>query len=937
MDDIKKQVSNKKKEGDADFKRGKISFAAEAYRSALRMINSTPESKKQLKAWTAVISGMLSTCYVKQGSWQEAIQFANDAIELSKGKNVKALAAKATACENVGDLQTALEAGTKAFELDSSLHEVQLITHRCSILLNGVINGPKPRSSDFEQISILGEGNYSDVFKVKSTWTNQIFALKVLSLDKVKKKEKRHKNIKNEIMMEREVLLTLNHPNIVKLYHTFGDAAALYYLFDYTENMEELWSLMLNSKTKQFQIGLEESYARYLFAQIINGIEYLHREGIVHRDLKPENIMVKLNGHLVLIDFGTCKNLVNTKFNGPEFVGTAEYMSPEAIDNIGTDTNSDLWSVGCILYQMLVGPVPFKGGSEYYTFLRVQNGVPFDIYKETVSKEGLDLIMSLLKRDPKKRLGYNEQPPSPCTQESYRSTIKYDMIKDHPFFSTSYNGHTPINFKVMESSDFLSSNKPPLRTLTELYLEGVCDSAMKGLRPKLYKLNNKIRNKAKQYFRIRRKLSDPDVVRLFYKNRMEATFLKVEDRGVLGFSQAEGSKYVKPFYFVQVSHPSIGVSLDSPQALRLKNIVNAVNSIKPRPAFFVCIGDLTEHGCECEDDGDDTTANSDRYIQEVNNYKRILCDLAPTITVISIGSAKNYGKAPLTIEKLNQYRNHFGQDYFRFWKSGICFIVINGVLLESVKDDFINVNDSKAEENEIESAEAMLKRWKYFDQNYRDKTLWGKHVQWIRQSLFLSRTNSKQAVLLSNHILKSNENKNSAADPQLPSYYSEHLIEKMKWSYCKTAISPHRTRNSRVIDKTSSEGYEANDITCLTTMASDGFRIVRMFDDTIRTAYHTPGAGMIKTLSLNAEDNVETVVVNEDVDSSSFKFKNQNEYEAHLDALGNSIDKNATLESLNIAPSNLDVGNSNAQNESDDSEDDDGELIVEDVTKEQTY
>ena len=73
---------------------------------------------------------------------------------------------------------------------------------------------------------------------------NQIFALKVLSLDKVKKKEKRHKNIKNEIMMEREVLLNLNHPNIVKLYHTFGDVAALYYLFDYTENMEELLSLI---------------------------------------------------------------------------------------------------------------------------------------------------------------------------------------------------------------------------------------------------------------------------------------------------------------------------------------------------------------------------------------------------------------------------------------------------------------------------------------------------------------------------------------------------------------------------------------------------------------------------------------------------------------------------------------------------------------------
>ena len=160
---------------------------------------------------------------------------------------------------------------------------------------------------------------------------------------------------------------------MVKLYHTFGDAFALYYLFDYTDNMEELWSLMLGGKSKQYQIGLAESYARYLFAQIINGIEYLHQEGIVHRDLKPENMMVKPNGHLILIDFGTCKNMVNTKLNGPEFVGTAEYMSPEAIDNKYTDPNS--------------GPVEFRvhivpNADRTCAFLRVAaNIIRFFEYK----------------------------------------------------------------------------------------------------------------------------------------------------------------------------------------------------------------------------------------------------------------------------------------------------------------------------------------------------------------------------------------------------------------------------------------------------------------------------------------------------------------------------------------------------------------------------
>tara|TARA_E500000178_G_C16310567_1_gene440324 strand:- start:89 stop:481 length:393 start_codon:yes stop_codon:yes gene_type:complete len=128
-------------------------------------------------------------------------------------------------------------------------------------------------------------------------------------------------------------------------------------------------------------------------------------------------------------------------------------------------------------------------------------------------------------------------------------------------------------------------------------------------------------------------------------------------------------------------------------------------------------------------------------------------------------------------------------------------------------------------------------------------------------------------------------------------------------------------------------------------MASDGFRLVRMFDDSIRTAYHTLGSSMIKTVSLKPEDNVETVVINEDVsNNNSLQFKNQTDYDAHLDALGNQIDNakdekdiEVSLEGLNIAPSNLVQLDNDITNgeDSDDSDDDDGELVVEDVTNEQ--
>ena len=71
--------------------------------------------------------------------------------------------------------------------------------------------------------------------------------------------------------------------------------------------------------------------------------------------------------------------------------------------------------------------------------------------------------MSLLKRDPKNRIGYHEPPPSPCTRETYRNAINYDMIKKHSFFSTSYAGHTPINFNTIEKVDVLKNGKPPLQ------------------------------------------------------------------------------------------------------------------------------------------------------------------------------------------------------------------------------------------------------------------------------------------------------------------------------------------------------------------------------------------------------------------------------------------------------------------------------------------
>ena len=151
------------------------------------------------------------------------------------------------------------------------------------------------------------------------------------------------------------------------------------------------------------QVGMDEDRARFYAMDILNGMEFMHSKGIVHRDLKTENMVLsEETGHLKIVDFGTAKNLIDTKFNGPHFVGTPEYMSPETVKNQSVDTMSDIWAFGCILYQLLCGVAPFAGGSAYLSFLNTKEG-DFH-FPSFVSQEAKDLISRLLVQHPLERI-----------------------------------------------------------------------------------------------------------------------------------------------------------------------------------------------------------------------------------------------------------------------------------------------------------------------------------------------------------------------------------------------------------------------------------------------------------------------------------------------------------------------------------------------------
>ncbi|RLN51378.1 hypothetical protein BBJ29_000676 [Phytophthora kernoviae] len=259
----------------------------------------------------------------------------------------------------------------------------------------------KPQIEEFAQNKPLGEGNFSRIVEAKHKPTGEKFALKVIEKQRIKRLKLRHQNIFNEINMEKDVLNHLRHPNIIRLYQTFQDDSNLYFLLEYLDGGELLTHLLHEG----CQLGLEEDLARFYLADIANAVEYMHANKVLHRDLKPENMVVSHDdgGHLKLIDFGTAKNLADTALNGPNFVGTPEYMPPETIDNKDPTYASDIWAFGCILHQLLTGETPFSGGSAYLTFLRVQDGNYY--VPDYLSDDAKDLISKLLQKDPEKRLG----------------------------------------------------------------------------------------------------------------------------------------------------------------------------------------------------------------------------------------------------------------------------------------------------------------------------------------------------------------------------------------------------------------------------------------------------------------------------------------------------------------------------------------------------
>ncbi|XP_062391818.1 serine/threonine-protein kinase 36 [Sardina pilchardus] len=242
----------------------------------------------------------------------------------------------------------------------------------------------------YHVLEMIGEGSFGRVYKGRRKYSGQAVALKFIP--KVGRSEKELRSLKREI----EIMRGLRHPNIVLLLDSFETDREVVVVTEYAEG--ELFQILEDDGS------LPESQVRAIACQLVSALYYLHSHRILHRDMKPQNILLGKGGVVKLCDFGFARAMSVSTLVLTSIKGTPLYMSPELVEEKPYDHTADLWSLGCILYELHTGVPPFYTNSIFQLVqLIVKDPVK---WPETMSPGCTNFLQGLLTKDPQRRLSW---------------------------------------------------------------------------------------------------------------------------------------------------------------------------------------------------------------------------------------------------------------------------------------------------------------------------------------------------------------------------------------------------------------------------------------------------------------------------------------------------------------------------------------------------
>ena len=292
---------------------------------------------------------------------------------------------------------------------------------------------------DLDNIKELGSGNFGSVNLVRNKKNKQLYAVKALNLEQVKKEK-----LEVCVELEKNVLLKTDHPFIMKMVKYLKNEDYIFFINEYIKG-KELWDVIRD-------IGLlNKEQTQFYGASILIAINHLHKKKIIYRDIKPENVMVNTKGYIKIIDFGTVKEIEDRTST---VIGTSHYMAPEVTKGEGYSFQVDVWSVAVCMYEFFCGKLPF--GEDYEDPLDIYRAVsqdelsfPHFVHDETF----MILLRKMLKKKPTERLW------------------KYEQIKEDPYFKDfdwnkliSLSYPPPYMIKMKEDKE----ENPPIPYLSYL-------------------------------------------------------------------------------------------------------------------------------------------------------------------------------------------------------------------------------------------------------------------------------------------------------------------------------------------------------------------------------------------------------------------------------------------------------------------------------------